>query len=95
MARLQEHFANDARIALISISVDANVKTWKDFLLKDKPTWAQYVVDAENNAILDKEYRIFGIPHFMLLDPEGRFVAYSFDRPSSPMCADSIEKAMK
>lgn len=94
MARLQEHFANDARIALISISVDANVKTWKDFLLKDKPTWAQYVVDAENNGILDKEYRIFGIPHFMLLDPEGRFVSYAFTRPSDPRCAELIEQAM-
>ena len=94
MARLQEHFANDARIALISISVDANVKTWKDFLLKDKPTWAQYVVDAENNGILDKEYRIFGIPHFMLLDPEGRFVSYVFTRPSDPRCAELIEQAM-
>ena len=92
MAKLQEHFANDARIALISISVDANVKTWKNFLAKDKPTWAQYVVDAENNAILDKEYRIFGIPHFMLLDPEGRFVQYDFVRPSFPGCMEEIEQ---
>ena len=94
MAKLQEHFANDARIALISISVDANVKTWKDFLAKEKPAWAQYVVDAENNGILDKEYRIFGIPHFMLLDPEGRFVSYAFTRPSDPRCAELIEQAM-
>lgn len=94
MAKLQEHFAGDARIALVSISVDANVKTWKDFLAKEKPAWAQYVVDAENNGILDKEYRIFGIPHFMLLDPEGRFVQYSFARPSDPRCAELIEQAM-
>lgn len=94
MAKLQEHFAGDARIALVSISVDANVKTWKDFLAKEKPAWAQYVVDAENNGILDKEYRIFGIPHFMLLDPEGRFVSYAFTRPSDPRCAELIEQAM-
>ena len=94
MAKLQEHFAGDARIALVSISVDANVKTLKDFLAKEKPAWAQYVVDAENNGILDKEYRIFGIPHFMLLDPEGRFVSYAFTRPSDPRCAELIEQAM-
>ena len=92
MAKLQEHFANDSRIALVSISVDANVKTWKNFLAKDKPTWEQYVVDAKNNAILDKEYRIFGIPHFMLLDPEGCFVQYSFTRPSFSGCAEEIEQ---
>ena len=92
MAKLQEHFAEDSRIALVSISVDANVKTWKKFLEKEQPAWAQYVVDAENNAILDKEYRIFGIPHFTLLDPEGRFVQYSFARPSFPGCMEEIER---
>ena len=92
MAKLQEHFAGDSRIALVSISVDANVKTWKKFLEKEQPAWAQYVVDAENNAILDKEYRIFGIPHFTLLDPEGRFVQYSFSRPSFPGCLEEIER---
>ena len=92
MAKLQEHFAGDSRIALVSISVDANVKTWKKFLEKEQPAWAQYVVDAENNAILDKEYRIFGIPHFTLLDPEGRFVQYSFARPSFPGCMEEIER---
>ena len=92
MAKLQEHFAGDSRIALVSISVDANVKTWKKFLEKEQPAWVQYVVDAENNAILDKEYRIFGIPHFTLLDPEGRFVQYSFARPSFPGCLEEIER---
>ena len=92
MAKLQEHFAGDSRIALVSISVDANVKTWKKFLEKEQPAWAQYVVDAENNAILDKEYRIFGIPHFTLLDPEGCFVQYSFARPSFPGCLEEIEQ---
>ena len=68
------------------------MKTWKKFLEKEQPAWAQYVVDAENNAILDKEYRIFGIPHFTLLDPEGRFVQYSFARPSFPGCMEEIER---
>lgn len=95
MAKLQEYFAHDSRIALISISVDANVNSWRKFLEKEKPEWAQYVVDAKNNAILEKEYRIFGIPHFMLLDPEGYFIAYTFTRPSSSDCAKMIEQAIK
>lgn len=92
MARLYEHFAKDKRIALVSISVDSNVKTWKQFIGREKPAWAQYVVDRETNAFLDKEYRIYGIPHFMLIDPEGRFVAYSFTRPSDPDCAKLLEQ---
>lgn len=92
MAKLQEYFANDPRIDLISISVDANVNTWKKFIEQEKMTWMQCIVDAKNNRILDKEYRIFGIPHFMLIDPEGRFIAYNFVRPSDPACAKMIEK---
>ena len=95
MARLHEHFAKDKRIALVSISVDSNVKTWKQFIEREKPAWAQYVVDRKTNAFLDKEYRIYGIPHFMLIDPEGRFVKYTFCRPSDPECASLIENCMK
>ena len=95
MARLYEHFAKDKRIALVSISVDSNVKTWEQFIEREKPAWAQYVVDRKTNAFLDKEYRIYGIPHFMLIDPEGRFIAYSFSRPSEPDCAALIENSMK
>ena len=95
MAELQKHFAKDKRIALISISVDANRNVWKKFLEKDQPAWKQYNVDKKTNEFLDKEYRIYGIPHFMLLDPESRFINYSFTRPSDPDCASMIEEAMK
>lgn len=94
MAKLQEHFAGNDRIALISISVDANQKTWRNFLKQEQPTWAQYVVDRENNALLEKEYRIYGIPHFMLLDPEGRIVSLNVARPSEPECVTWLEEVI-
>lgn len=94
MAQLQEHFTGDGRITLISISVDSNVKTWKKFLKKEQPGWPQYVVDRKTNEFLEKEYRIYGIPHFMLIDPEGRFVSYAFTRPSDPDCIKLIEQNM-
>ena len=47
---------------------------------------------VKSNDFLEKEYRIVGIPHFMLLDQEGRFIAYSFVRPSEPECVELLEK---
>lgn len=94
MARVYKHFAGDKRIELISISVDNNRNTWKKFLEKDKPAWRQFNVDKKTNEFLDKEYRIYGIPHFMLIDPQGRFIAYSFTRPSDPGCIKLIENNM-
>lgn len=92
MEKLKKHFKEDDRIEIISVAVDNNTNTWKKFLEKEKPTWKQYIVDKKTNDFLEKEYRIIGIPHFMLLDREGRFIAYSFVRPSEPECIELLEK---
>ena len=49
-------------------------------------------MDIKTNDFLGNEYRFEGIPHFMLLDREGRFIAYSFVRPSEPECITLLEK---
>lgn len=94
MMELQKHFADDSRIALVSVSVDADVNVWQNFLKEKQPTWSQYVVDRKNERFIRKEYRMPGIPRFVLIDPEGRFVSSDFARPSEPMCATMIEQEM-
>lgn len=74
LAALQEHFKDEPRIMIISISQDPNIDTWKRFLAKKNPTWKQYIVDKKNNDLLDKEYRVYGIPRFIIIDKDGKFV---------------------
>lgn len=95
MEKLQEHFANDKRIKLISISWDYTQKVWLDYLKKRPATWAQYIVDEENMDVMKKEYRMTGIPRFLLLDPEGRIISIEFTCPSDPECVQMLEKAIK
>lgn len=83
MKKLQEYYTTDTRIALVSISIDTNVASWEDFLVTEKLTWAQYIVDSKNSDILDKEYRINGIPRFIFLDPAGKIISINAPRPSS------------
>ena len=94
MEKLQEHFANDKRIKLISISWDYTQKVWLNYLKKRPATWAQYIVDKENMDVMKKEYRIIGIPRFMLLDPEGRIISIDYARPSDPECVEMLEKVI-
>ena len=94
MEKLQEHFANDKRIKLISISWDYTQKVWLDYLKKRPATWAQYIVDEENMDVMKKEYRMTGIPRFLLLDPEGRIISIDYARPSDPECVEMLEKAI-
>ena len=94
MEKLQEHFANDKRIKLISISWDYTQKVWLDYLKKRPATWAQYIVDEENMDVMKKEYRMTGIPRFLLLDPEGRIISIDYARPSDPECVEMLEKVI-
>lgn len=95
MEKLQEHFADDKRITLISISWDYTQKVWLDYLKKRPATWPQYMVDKENMDVMKKEYRISGIPRFMLIDPQGCLVSYNYERPSHPECVKMLEQDMK
>ena len=95
MVKLQEHFANDDRIALISVSLDSDQKLWKKFLEKDPPEWAQYVLSKEAMRFIREAYRMPGIPRFMLVNPEGYLVNFKYTRPSDPQCAELIEQDMK
>ena len=95
MAKLQEHFANDKRIKLISISWDYTQEVWLDYLKKRPATWAQYIVDKKNMDFMKKEYRMTFIPRFLLLDPEGRIISIEFARPSDPECVQILEEIIK
>ena len=94
LTKLQERFKDDPRILIMSISVDPNINTWKRFLDKRKPTWKQYIVDKQNNAILDKDYRVFGIPRFILIDKDGRFINAEAMRPSYEGIAEYLEELL-
>lgn len=95
MEKLQEHFADDKRIKLISISWDYTQKEWLDYLKKRPATWAQYIVDKKNMDIMKKEYRMTFIPRFLLLDPEGRIISIDYAAPSDPECVKMLEKEIR
>ena len=92
MEKLQEHFADDKRITLISISWDYTQKVWLDYLKKRPAAWPQYIVDKENRAVMQKEYRMSWIPRFMLIDPEGCLISIDYERPSHRECVKRLEK---
>ena len=85
LTKLQERFKDDPRILIMSISVDPNINTWKRFLDKRKPIWKQYI---------DKDYRVFGIPRFILIDKDGRFINAEAMRPSYEGIAEYLEELL-
>ncbi len=69
--KMAKEFANEP-FTIISISWDADEKTWKDFINKHEMTWLQYR-DADHK--LSERFAIDAIPHYFTIDSDGVLTA--------------------
>ncbi|OZV68626.1 TlpA family protein disulfide reductase [Winogradskyella aurantia] len=85
---------HNKNIEFVSTSIDQS---------KDHDTWVQMVTDKNlggvqllaDNAGQSKfvqDYDIQGIPHFVLIDPEGNIISADAPRPSDPRLIELFEK---
>ena len=81
--KLVEHYKNNDKIEMLSISLDENRDKWLEKLAKDKPAWRQYIIPEAFGSEFAKEYNIRAIPRFMIFDAEGRIITINANRPSS------------
>ena len=95
MIKLFEHYKNDPRIQLVSISLDKKEKQWKAVVAEEKLAWPQYIVHDEFECSLCKNYDITGIPRFLFFDAQGRILSLDAKRPSDPEIIDWIESLLK
>lgn len=74
----------DKNIKFMSISADQpkDEQKWRD-MIKDKDLHGiQLLADNATESQFLMDYYIYGIPRFILLDPEGNIVSYDAPRPS-------------
>ncbi len=81
--KLVEHYKDNDKIEMLSISLDNDREKWIKKLDKDKPSWRQYIIPEAFNSEFAIEYNITAIPRFMIFDGEGKIVTINADRPSS------------
>lgn len=94
IAKLQEKYAKDKRVHIMSIACDKESARpkWLAFLKSHKEmNWAQYQVTTEGNKILDDVYHVFGIPRFMIIGPDGIIIDADAERPSFPSFNDYFD----
>lgn len=90
LEKLAEHYKNDARLDIVSVSVDANRKAWENKLAKDKPRWKQFLQGDFTTL-----YNINGIPRFILLDKSGKIITVDAPRPSDPKIISWLDEKLK
>lgn len=95
MIKLYEHFKNDKRIQLVSISLDKKEAAWKAVVKKENLAWPQYIIKGEYESAMCKNYDIQGIPRFMMFDKKGNILSLDAPRPSAPKIIEWIESNLK
>ncbi|MDO1449406.1 TlpA disulfide reductase family protein [Rhodocytophaga aerolata] len=86
LARLyQQYKASD--VVFISIALWDRYAAWQKTLQKDQPGWLQ-LFDATD--MVAKAYGIQAIPHFMLIDKQGKILQQKAPKPSDTMQIKTI-----
>ncbi len=95
MEKLAEHYKNNSKIELISISLDDNKNKWLEKLERDKPQWRQFIIPDNFNSDFAKEFNVTGIPRFMLFDADGKIIDINARRPSDDNIKEILEQHIK
>jgi thiol-disulfide isomerase/thioredoxin len=94
LAKIEKKY-HKKNIVFVSISADdkTNVKAWRKLIEKKKMKGVQLITDKAFESDFVQNYKINGIPHFILIDPKGNIVEASAPRPSDPELIDLFKKA--
>ena len=79
LKKLDEDY-KDAQIVFLSLSVDQDKAKWEQMVKEQSMSGVQLHIGQ--NTSFQEAYKIEGIPHFILLDREGKILDMKMSRPS-------------
>ena len=82
-------------VVFLGVSVDEakNKQKWLDFIESEKLGGIQ--VFANGWSKITKDYRINGIPRFIVIDRKGNVASFDAPRPSNPALKKMLEMELK
>ncbi|HRP54995.1 TlpA disulfide reductase family protein [Agriterribacter sp.] len=82
LERLKEKFRNKD-VEMITISIDTKVDVWLAKVAAMKMQGIQLIdSNGSTNSKIAKNYKVHGVPHYVLIDKNGRIASASAPRPS-------------
>ena len=89
-----EHKYQDKNIAFVSISIDdpKSEDKWRSMIADKELGGTQLMADNAWQSQFVQDYRINGIPRFILVDPEGKIVTADAPRPSDKKLSEKFDE---
>ncbi len=92
---LQEKYKNSDKIVFTSISIDQDESAWRKMVTEDQLKGVQLFADNAWQSSIVRDYKIAGIPRFLLIGPEGEIISANAPRPSSEKIKAKLEHLLK
>lgn len=93
LAQLIEDY-KDKNIAFISLSVDDDRNAWQKMVSEKNLPGNQLIGEKGWSSAASREYMIYGVPTFVLIDKEGKIITVNAPRPSSDEVRTMIDAAL-
>ncbi len=77
-----EDLYKEKDIYIVSLSCDSDRDAWEKQVKEENKEGVQIIL--EPNSTFLEDYMIIGIPHFLMLDSEGKIINSEMSRPSNP-----------
>lgn len=94
LEKLQEYYSNSKDIVFVSISIDQDKNAWAAMLKDKQMKGTQLIADNAWSSKIVSDYRINGIPRFMIIGRDGNIVDANALRPSSKKLISILDKAI-
>ncbi len=82
-------------IAFLAISLDDDKSAWERMVEKEELKGYQLHAEKAWQSDVAKQYQIYGVPTFVLIDGEGKIIEYPATRPSDPETILIFDKHLK
>lgn len=95
LEKLQENYKGNNDIAFVSISIDQDKPAWEAMLKQKNMMGIQLIADQAWNSKIVSDYRISGIPRFIIIDKQGNIINANAPRPSDKSLTAILDSALK
>ena len=83
LEELQEEYKESDKIVFTSISIDQDTNAWRKMVTEQQMKGVQLLADNAWQSSIVRDYKINGIPRFLLIGPDGNIISVNAPRPSS------------